>query len=141
MIFVVILHALICILLVTVILMQSGRGGGLTESFAAAESMFGAKTNEFMVKATTVLAALFLVTSLSLAYMSSRKDQSLMDRVMAQASKNKKVIDLKDLAPKAKDAANKTTPDSAAPPSAAAPATDASAPSLPVTTAPAADKK
>ena len=58
--------------------MQAGRGGGLTEQFASAESMFGAKTNEFMVKTTTVLAALFLITSVSLAYLSARKEQSLI---------------------------------------------------------------
>ncbi len=82
MIFVLIIHSLVCVLLVTVILMQSGRGGGLTEGFAAAETMFGAKTNEFMVKATSVLAVLFVITSLSLAHFSARRDQSLMDRLM-----------------------------------------------------------
>ncbi len=72
------LHAIICVFLVTIILMQSGRGGGLTEGFGGAESVFGAKTNEFMIKATTVFASLFLVTCLSLAVMSSKKDKSLM---------------------------------------------------------------
>jgi preprotein translocase subunit SecG len=71
-------HTVTCMLLITVILMQSGRGGGLTEGFAAAESMFGAKTNEFMIKATSVLTAIFLVTSLVLAHLSSKKEQSLL---------------------------------------------------------------
>ena len=72
------LHAFISILLVVIILMQSGRGGGLTESFASAESMFGAQTNEFMIKATTVIATLFLLTSLGLAILSAQKGKSLM---------------------------------------------------------------
>ncbi len=72
-------HVLACLLLVTVILMQSGRGGGLTEGFAAAESMFGAKTNTMMVKITTALAVFFLVTSLTLAFLSSKKGESLME--------------------------------------------------------------
>jgi len=76
--FVMFLHALISILLVVVILMQAGRGGGLTESFASAESMFGAQTNEFMIKATTVIATLFLLTSLGLAILSAQKGKSLM---------------------------------------------------------------
>ena len=59
--------------------MQKGRGGGLTESFAAAESMFGAKTNAFMVKTTAVLASLFLATCLSFAYLSARQNRSLME--------------------------------------------------------------
>ncbi len=76
--FILIIHTLICILLCLVILMQSGRGGGLTESFSSAESVFGAKTNSFMVKTTTVFASIFLVTCLTLAFLSSRRDRSLM---------------------------------------------------------------
>lgn len=71
-------HTVTCILLVVVILMQSGRGGGLTEGFAGAESMFGAKTNELMIKTTTILACVFLVTSLVLARLSADRNRSLM---------------------------------------------------------------
>ena len=55
----------------------------MTESFASAESMFGAKTNEFMIKATTVVAGLFLVTCLSLAVFSAQKGKSLMSNKVA----------------------------------------------------------
>jgi preprotein translocase subunit SecG len=81
--FITVLHILICVLLGLVILMQSGRGGGLTENFAAAESMFGAQTNTFLVKTTTVFGVVFLVTCLSLAAMSSRREESLMSRKVA----------------------------------------------------------
>jgi len=77
------LHAVVSIMLLVIILMQSGRGGGLTESFASAESMFGAKTNEFMIKATTVFASLFLITCLGLAVYSSQKGKSLMSSTVA----------------------------------------------------------
>ncbi|HQP12009.1 MAG: preprotein translocase subunit SecG [Candidatus Omnitrophica bacterium] len=77
----IVIHVLTAVLLITVILMQSGRGGGLTESFASAESMFGARTNEFMVRVTTILAVIFLVTNLSLAYVNSKKERSLMQDV------------------------------------------------------------
>ena len=76
--FVIFLHVLVCIFIALVVLMQSGRGGGLTEHFASAESMFGAHTNEFMIKATTVLASLFFVTCITLAVLSSQKGKSLM---------------------------------------------------------------
>jgi len=76
-------HALICILMVVVILMQSGRGGGLTEGFAPAESLFGAQTNAFMIKATTVVAIIFFVTCLSLAVLSSQKGKSIMPSKVA----------------------------------------------------------
>ena len=87
MIFITLVHGLVCILLVVSILMQSGRGGGLTEAFSSAESMFGAKTNIFMVRITSVLATVFLVTSLTLAYLSAQKEQSLIpNTVTAPAS-------------------------------------------------------
>jgi len=77
------LHAVISILLLVIILMQSGRGGGLTEGFASAESMFGAQTNEFMIKATTVFATIFFVSCLGLAILSSQKGKSLMSSKVA----------------------------------------------------------
>ena len=80
---VIIIHTIIAILLGVVILMQSGRGGGLTEMAAGAESMFGAQTNAFMVRATTILSVIFLVTSLSLAIMSSKSGKSIMPQKVA----------------------------------------------------------
>jgi preprotein translocase subunit SecG len=76
--FILVIHVIVCVLLVITILMQAGRGGGLTETFQSAESMFGTQTNVFMVRTTTVLAIIFLSTSLILAFNSSRVDQSLM---------------------------------------------------------------
>jgi len=85
--FVIVLHILISILLIVTILMQSGRGGGLTEGLAAgAESIFGSKTNVFMVRATTGLAIAFLITCLSLAFLSTQRSKSLMDRRPMQKS-------------------------------------------------------
>jgi len=80
-------HCIICIFLATIILMQSGRGGGLTEAFASAESIFGAKTNTFLIKGTAFLAIIFLITCLSLAFFSSKKDKSLMPTKIATPSK------------------------------------------------------
>jgi len=76
--FLLFIHIVVCILLVICILLQAGKGGGLTESFAAAESMFGTQTNTFMVRVTTVLCVIFLTTSLTLAFNSSKQDKSLM---------------------------------------------------------------
>jgi len=76
--FILVIHIIACVLLVVTILMQAGRGGGLTESFQSAESMFGTQTNVFMVRTTTILAVIFLSTSMILAFNSSKVDQSLM---------------------------------------------------------------
>ena len=85
--FVTFIHVLVCVLLIISILMQSGRGGGLTEAFSSAESMFGAKTNVFMVRITSILATIFLVTSLTLAYFSARKEQSLIPDTLTMPAK------------------------------------------------------
>lgn len=126
--FVFVLYGIVCVLLAMVILMQSGRGGGLTENFAAAESMFGARTNEFMVKATTVLAVIFLLMSLGLAHYSSRQQLSLMDRVMNKAEKNKIVIPLNAETPAVTPAEQ---PASAPEPAATAPSDTTPAPAAP----------
>lgn len=76
--FILVIHSITCVLLVLTVLMQAGRGGGLTESFSSAESVFGAQTSAFMVRTTSILATVFFITSLSLAFISSRQDRSLM---------------------------------------------------------------
>jgi len=84
---IIVLHIIISILLIVIILMQSGRGGGLTERLAAgAESIFGSKTNVFLVRATTGLAIVFLITCLSLAFLSTQRSKSLMERRPIQKS-------------------------------------------------------
>ena len=76
--FILVIHSITCVLLILTVLMQAGRGGGLTESFSSAENVFGAQTSVFMVRATSILATVFFVTSLSLAFMSARQERSLM---------------------------------------------------------------
>lgn len=109
--FVLIVHVIACLLLMAVVLMQSGRGGGLTEAFAAAESVFGPKTNVLLVRATTIVGTVFLVTSLSLAYLSAQRDKSLLladkeveqtidpDQLFDEASKNAQTIEINAAAP------------------------------------------
>ena len=70
--FILAIHVIVCILLVISILMQAGRGGGLTETFQSAESMFGTQTNAFMVRFTTILAGIFICTSLGFAFYSTK---------------------------------------------------------------------
>lgn len=81
--FMMFIHAIVCILLTAVILMQAGRGGGLTEAFAGGESMFGAQTNEFMTRATSVLTIFFVLTCLGLAILSARSSKSIMPEQVA----------------------------------------------------------
>jgi preprotein translocase subunit SecG len=81
--FVIFIHTIICVFLLLIILMQSGRGGGLTEGFSSTENMFGAQTNTVLIKVTTVLAVLYFVTCLSLAILSTTKGKSIMPNQVA----------------------------------------------------------
>jgi len=85
--FFVTLHMIICILLIGIILIQAGRGGGLVENFSSVESMFGTKTNIFMTRTTTVLAVLFFLNCIGLAFLSAQQSKSLMRKVKAIETK------------------------------------------------------
>lgn len=76
--FFIVIHIIVCVLLIIIVLIQAGRGGGLSESFSGAESVFGTKTNAFLVRATTVLAIGFFISCLSLAFLSKQKTKSIL---------------------------------------------------------------
>ena len=71
---VLVIHVIVVIGLVGVILIQRGRSGGLIEALGGVESIFGS----FFVKMTVILAILFFITSISLAYLSKQRGKSLM---------------------------------------------------------------
>jgi preprotein translocase subunit SecG len=69
------LHLLVCLCLVAVILVQSGKGGGLAGGAfgGATQTVFGGRgATDFITRATVVLGVLFFITSLSLALMTTR---------------------------------------------------------------------
>lgn len=82
---VVVLHVIVCLSMITVVLVQRGRGAGLVEALAGAESLFGTKTSGYLVKATTVLAVLFFVFSLALTILSKQRGRSIMDKLEVPA--------------------------------------------------------
>lgn len=78
-----IIHVITSVAIIVVILLQSGKGGGLGSGFggasAAATQIFGGRgAGNFLSRTTVALAAIFMTTSLSLAYISSQP-RSLMD--------------------------------------------------------------
>ena len=78
--FVMVIHIIASLVLILVILMQAGRGGGMSEMFggASTQTIFGTSVGQFLTKATAVCAVLFIITSLSLAVLSSKRSKSLM---------------------------------------------------------------
>jgi len=75
------LHVIACLVLISVILLQSGRGGGLAEMFGGAQQqkLFGTQTSTFLSRATTYCAVMFIVTSISLGFLTSRRSRSLLE--------------------------------------------------------------
>lgn len=79
------IHVVVSLILIFVVLLQAGRGGGLSESFgsSATQSVFGTKTSLFLRRATEIAAVVFFFTCLSLAIMTSHRGRSLVPRGMA----------------------------------------------------------
>ena len=77
--FVLFLHIIVCLALMVVVLLQSGKGGGLSGAFGGSgmsNVMGGKEASGFLSKATTWIAILFMVTTISLALMSRPADSA-----------------------------------------------------------------
>ena len=67
---VVVVHVIVAVVIVGLVLLQQGKGADAGASFGAgaSQTVFGSSgTGNFLVKATTIAATIFFVTSLSLA--------------------------------------------------------------------------
>jgi preprotein translocase subunit SecG len=69
------IHVIVCLFLVVVVLLQSGKAADLAGAFGGmgSQTVFGPRGSATVLsKATTIAAALFMVTSLSLSIMATR---------------------------------------------------------------------
>jgi preprotein translocase subunit SecG len=111
---VLIAHLAIALLLIVLVLLQRGKGAEAGTGFGAGASgtVFGSQGSaNFFSRTTAVLATLFFVTSLSLAYLGSQRTQpaSLLDSVVTEepapqalpVDQEEVLPDLPDLAPPA----------------------------------------
>ena len=76
------LHVFVCLILIMVILIQGGRGQGLTgPSFGSGnvQSLFGTRAADFITKATSFAAICFLFTCITLNYFEAQRSRSLLD--------------------------------------------------------------
>ena len=70
-----IVHVVVCLFLAIVVLLQSGKAADLAGAFGGmgSQTVFGPRGSATVLsKATTIAAALFMVTSLTLSIMSTR---------------------------------------------------------------------
>lgn len=88
-----VVHVIACLMLIVVVLMQSGKGG-LGAAFGGGEAFFGGRgAAPFLATATTVLAILFMATSLTLALISGRqrKESTAIERSLQQEQKSPRI--------------------------------------------------
>ena len=81
-ILVIVLHVIVCIALIMIVLLQTGKGADMGAAFGGggSQTLFGSTgASTFLSKATTGAAIIFMITSLGLAYMSGhRTDTSVV---------------------------------------------------------------
>lgn len=81
----IIVHVVVCVALIMIVLLQTGKGADMGAAFGGggSQTLFGSTgASTFLSKATTVAAIVFMLTSLALAYMSSHRTA---DSIMKQS--------------------------------------------------------
>ena len=93
----IVLHVLVALAIIGLVLLQHGKGADMGSGFGggASGSLFGATGSaNFLSRTTAVLAALFFILSLALAYVATRKpaDQGggVIDVIRAKQQEQKK---------------------------------------------------
>jgi preprotein translocase subunit SecG len=85
--FITALHVIVCIMLILIVLLQTGKGAEMGAAFGGStQTVFGSSGPAgFLNKMTTAVAILFMVTSLVLCYLSGRVSiPTIMDEKIQQ---------------------------------------------------------
>jgi len=72
----IVIHVIVCIALIMIVLLQTGKGADIGAAFGvgASNTLFGSTgASTFLSKATTVAAVVFMITSLSLAFIAGQR--------------------------------------------------------------------
>ncbi len=76
--FLTVLHVMVCLVLILVVLLQRGKGSDIGAALGGGGSntVFGSRgAGNFLTKLTTASAVLFMLTSLSLSYITTQEGQ------------------------------------------------------------------
>ncbi len=123
---IIVIHVVVALAIIGLVLLQHGKGADMGSGFGggASSSLFGATGSaNFLSRATAVLATVFFILSLVLAYIATnapRESGSVVDRIQQQ----KPAAEKKDAAPVAPG----TTPGAAQKPAPAEGAKDKTVP-------------
>ena len=86
---IIIFHLVACIALILIVLLQTGKGASLGAAFGGStQTVFGTSGSAgFFEKMTTAVAVIFMVTSLSLTYISAKRGgESIMKTPVVEES-------------------------------------------------------
>jgi preprotein translocase subunit SecG len=104
-----IIHIFVCLFLMLVVLLQQGKSGGMGAALGggATQQVFGGRgAGNLLTRATAVCAGIFMLTSVSLAYVSSSGDREMKARIVLEQRKGRGNEGTRVKAPKAKPAAS-----------------------------------
>jgi preprotein translocase subunit SecG len=91
-ILVIIVHTVVAIALILIVLLQTGKGADMGAAFGggSSQTLFGSTgASTFLSRLTTIAAIVFMLTSLSLAYLSGRGGmRSIVSEVPAPATQS-----------------------------------------------------
>src|SRR3972149_7242919 len=85
-----VLHVIVDIFLILIVLLQRGKGASMGAAFGgSSQTLFGSRgPQSFLGKLTTVVALVFMITSLSLAILSSKRPStSIMQKANVKETK------------------------------------------------------
>ncbi|MBF0209954.1 MAG: preprotein translocase subunit SecG [Desulfamplus sp.] len=95
--FILFIHIVSCILLILIVLLQTGKGADMGASFGSAsggQSLFGgAGPATALSKITTVVAIVFMLTSLTMAYTSGHKSSQTIMPTTSSSTVNESAKD------------------------------------------------
>jgi len=117
--FLYIVYVMVCVFLILVVLLQAGKGGMGAAFGGSSQTVFGSSgAGNFLTRLTVVSAALFMMLSATLTYVSSSGEKSLeraSERIRAreEAASGKSKTDDKKAPAKPAAAAPQSTPESA----------------------------
>jgi preprotein translocase subunit SecG len=89
-VFLLIVHIIVCLFLIAIVLLQSGKGAELGATFGGGSSntLFGSRgAATFLSKMTTVAAVVFMITSLGLAVIAAKGGSVMKKSVVTQENK------------------------------------------------------
>lgn len=76
-----IIHVVASILLIAIVLVQGSKSEGLSGFLGSGSTtFFGTSTSTVLVKITTVIGVIFMITSITLTVMVSRRSGTVVDR-------------------------------------------------------------